>query len=167
LSLVCLSLKGDIEYRLEKEEETFLNGKWENLLAIGIGASIGTISRYYLSVVTLDTGYPIGTIIVNLIGSLLLGFLTAWFIIFVPKERMKLGLGVGLIIHYWIRAKAKNRKKAPYQDSKLEQRRLQRLCSIHIMVYYTENPSKTVNRKYPPLVLPLVLTRTLTFPFSK
>jgi CrcB protein len=73
-----------------------LNGKWENLLAIGIGASIGTISRYYLSVLTSDTGYPIGTIIENLIGSLLLGFLTAWFLIFVPKEWMKLGLGVGL-----------------------------------------------------------------------
>lgn len=73
-----------------------MKGKWENLLAIGIGASIGTISRYYLSVVTLDVGYPIGTIIVNLIGSLLLGFLTAWFLFFVAKEWLKLGLGVGL-----------------------------------------------------------------------
>jgi CrcB protein len=85
-----------IKYRLEKEEETYLNGKWGNILAIGIGGSIGTISRYYLSVITFDTGYPIGTILVNLIGSLLLGFLTAWFIIFVPKEWIKLGLGVGL-----------------------------------------------------------------------
>ncbi len=73
-----------------------LSSKWKNLIAIGIGAAIGTISRYWLNLLTLETGYPFGTIIENLFGSFLLGFLTAWFLVFVPKEWVKTGLGVGL-----------------------------------------------------------------------
>ncbi|MCK0471862.1 CrcB family protein [Halalkalibacter sp. APA_J-10(15)] len=70
--------------------------QWENVVAIGIGAAIGTISRYGLNLFTLETGYPFGTLIENLFGSFLLGFLTAWFLLFIPKEWVKLGLGVGL-----------------------------------------------------------------------
>ncbi|WP_332697083.1 fluoride efflux transporter FluC [Halalkalibacter lacteus] len=73
-----------------------MSSKWKNLIAIGIGAAIGTISRYWLNLLTLETGYPFGTIIENLFGSFLLGFLTAWFLVFVPKEWVKTGLGVGL-----------------------------------------------------------------------
>lgn len=63
------------------------------MIAIGAGSSIGTIGRYYLN---LNIGYPVGTVVENLLGSLLIGFLTAWFLTFVPKEWMKLGLIVGL-----------------------------------------------------------------------
>lgn len=73
-----------------------LKEQWKNIIAIGIGAAIGTIGRYELNLLTLDTGYPFGTMIENLLGSLLLGFLTAWFIVFVPKTWVKTGLGVGL-----------------------------------------------------------------------
>ncbi|MCL7748816.1 fluoride efflux transporter FluC [Halalkalibacter alkaliphilus] len=69
---------------------------WKNIGAIAIGSAIGTSLRYYLNLYTLATGYPIGTIIENLGGSLLLGFLTGWFIIKVPREWLKAGLGVGL-----------------------------------------------------------------------
>ncbi|XEC94744.1 CrcB family protein [Paenibacillus tarimensis] len=67
-----------------------------NLTAIGAGASIGSIARYYLNLLTIHTGYPFGTLIENIAGSLILGFLTAWFLVFIPKEWLKLGLGVGL-----------------------------------------------------------------------
>ncbi|GAE35046.1 fluoride efflux transporter FluC [Halalkalibacter akibai] len=73
-----------------------MNDLPKNLIAIGIGSALGTFSRYSLNLLTLESGYPFGTIIENLFGSLLLGFLTAWFIYFIPKEWVKVGLGVGL-----------------------------------------------------------------------
>ncbi|MFC0472412.1 fluoride efflux transporter FluC [Halalkalibacter kiskunsagensis] len=68
----------------------------KNIVAIAIGAAIGTSLRYYLNLYTLATGYPIGTLIENLSGSLLLGFLTGWFTFKIPRNWVKAGLGVGL-----------------------------------------------------------------------
>ncbi|MDV2683015.1 CrcB family protein [Alkalihalophilus lindianensis] len=73
-----------------------MNNTYKNILAIGVGGAIGTFLRYFFNVLTLELGYPLGTIIENLGGSLLLGFLTAWFIVFIPREWIKVGLGVGL-----------------------------------------------------------------------
>ncbi|MBP3949854.1 fluoride efflux transporter FluC [Bacillus suaedae] len=73
-----------------------MRGLSKNILSIGIGASIGTIGRYSLNVATLETGYPLGTLIENITGSFVLGFLTALFAFYIPKEWVKLGLGVGL-----------------------------------------------------------------------
>jgi fluoride exporter len=73
-----------------------LNDTFKNILAIGIGGAVGTSLRYFFNVLTLELGYPLGTIIENLSGSLLLGFLTAWFVVFIPREWVKVGLGVGL-----------------------------------------------------------------------
>ncbi|KHF38576.1 chromosome condensation protein CrcB [Halalkalibacter okhensis] len=69
---------------------------WKNIIAIAIGSAMGTSLRYYLNLVTLTTGYPIGTIVENLGGSMVLGFLTGWFIIKISREWLKVGLGVGL-----------------------------------------------------------------------
>ncbi|WP_062050909.1 CrcB family protein [Bacillus sp. JCM 19034] len=68
---------------------------WKNISAVGFGAVIGTISRYTLHLVTVNPNYPYGTLIVNIVGSGLLGFITALFLVFVPKEWVKAGLGVG------------------------------------------------------------------------
>ncbi|TWI53941.1 fluoride efflux transporter FluC [Halalkalibacter nanhaiisediminis] len=68
----------------------------KNIVAIMIGAAVGTSLRYYLNLSTVSTGYPIGTLIENMSGSLLLGLLTGWFIYKVPREWVKTGLGVGL-----------------------------------------------------------------------
>ncbi|OLO39214.1 chromosome condensation protein CrcB [Alkalihalophilus pseudofirmus] len=68
---------------------------YKNLIAIAIGGALGTILRYVLNVYTLFVGYPIGTVIENIIGSMLLGFLTGWFINRKPREWVKVGLGVG------------------------------------------------------------------------
>ncbi|WP_100398126.1 CrcB family protein [Bacillus sp. FJAT-44742] len=67
-----------------------------NLISIAIGAIIGTILRYGLNLYTLASGYPYGTIIENITGSLLLGGLTGYFAMRSSKEWVKLGLGVGL-----------------------------------------------------------------------
>lgn len=68
---------------------------YKNILAIAIGGALGTILRYSLNVYTLFVGYPIGTVIENILGSLLLGLLTGWFINRKPREWIKAGLGVG------------------------------------------------------------------------
>ncbi|WP_257008124.1 fluoride efflux transporter FluC [Bacillus sp. FJAT-45350] len=64
-------------------------------MAIGFGGATGTIFRYFLNLYTIDAGYPYGTIVENIGGSLLLGLLTGWFIHKVPQEWLKAGLGVG------------------------------------------------------------------------
>ncbi|SDI16373.1 fluoride efflux transporter FluC [Alteribacillus bidgolensis] len=67
----------------------------KNIIAIGIGAAIGTYLRYFLNLQTLFVGYPIGTLIENLAGSLLLGLLSGYFAAIIPKDWVKAGLGVG------------------------------------------------------------------------
>ncbi|TYR79036.1 CrcB family protein [Priestia megaterium] len=70
--------------------------KMNNIIAIGVGAIAGTYARYQLNITLLFTGYPLGTLIENIAGSFLLGGLTGFFTYQVPKEWLKLGLGVGL-----------------------------------------------------------------------
>ncbi|WP_018924064.1 fluoride efflux transporter FluC [Salsuginibacillus kocurii] len=66
------------------------------IVAIGIGGALGTLLRYGINLSTLATGLPLGTVIENLSGSLLLGALTGFFALRTPKEWVKAGLGVGL-----------------------------------------------------------------------
>ncbi|MBU9712306.1 CrcB family protein [Bacillus tamaricis] len=68
---------------------------WKNILSIGIGGALGTITRYFLNLYTLFVGYPIGTVIENILGSFLLGILTAWFLNRKSREWVKVGVGVG------------------------------------------------------------------------
>jgi CrcB protein len=67
-----------------------------NLISIAFGAIAGTYARYLLNISLLYTGYPIGTVIENLLGSFILGLLTGFFAWKQPKEWIKLGLGVGV-----------------------------------------------------------------------
>lgn len=53
-----------------------------NLLAIGVGGCVGAVSRFYVShQVQMWFGhhFPHGTLVVNALGSLVLGFLFIWF----------------------------------------------------------------------------------------
>lgn len=52
-----------------------------NVLAIFIGGGLGSISRYFLSVLlkTYSMNFPVATLSVNVIGSLILGFAAAMF----------------------------------------------------------------------------------------
>jgi len=59
------------------------------VLAIAAGGAIGALLRYWTSLAVhsrLGTGFPYGTLAVNILGSLLMGFLYIWLI-----ERMAAG----------------------------------------------------------------------------
>jgi CrcB protein len=59
------------------------------LLAIAAGGAIGALLRYWTSVAVharLGAGFPYGTLAVNVLGSLLMGFLYIWLI-----DRMAVG----------------------------------------------------------------------------
>jgi CrcB protein len=49
-------------------------------LAVGISGSIGTILRYAVAEWTASFAFPLNTVVVNLLGSFILG----WFITFIP-----------------------------------------------------------------------------------
>ncbi len=53
----------------------------ETALIIGLGGFVGANMRFLVSVWAVErlgTGFPYGTLIVNLVGSILLGVFTAW-----------------------------------------------------------------------------------------
>lgn len=51
----------------------------KNVLLIGFGGFIGSIARYFVSMLNLSVSFlsiPVGTLLVNISGSLIIGFLT-------------------------------------------------------------------------------------------
>lgn len=71
-------------------------------LAIAIGGSLGAVSRYWMissSYQWLGLGFfPYGTLIVNLLGSLLMGFLSVLLVSrFQVSEEIRIGLLVGFL----------------------------------------------------------------------
>lgn len=75
---------------------------WEPLL-VGIGASLGAISRYYLSITfnkPLGLGFPYGTFWVNLSGSFLMGFIATLIEIIVANTALNLFLIIGFLGSY-------------------------------------------------------------------
>ena len=60
-----------------------------NILAIAAGGALGALLRYWASIAVharLGAGFPYGTLAVNVLGSLIMGFLYVWMI-----ERMAAG----------------------------------------------------------------------------
>ena len=52
-----------------------INIDWMSILALSIGGSLGAITRHLISQYSLHIGLYSGTIVVNLLGSLALGFI--------------------------------------------------------------------------------------------
>jgi len=51
----------------------------KNILLIGLGGFLGSIARYFVSMLNLSVSFfsiPVGTLVVNVTGSLVIGFLT-------------------------------------------------------------------------------------------
>jgi CrcB protein len=69
--------------------------------AIALGGSLGAISRYWVSTSTyswLGSNFPYGTLMVNLTGSLVMGFLTVVLVQrFDVSDQVRLGLIVGFL----------------------------------------------------------------------
>lgn len=62
------------------------------VLAIAAGGAIGALLRYWTSLAVYNrfgTGFPYGTLVVNVLGSLLMGFLYIWLL-----ERLAAGPAV-------------------------------------------------------------------------
>lgn len=62
------------------------------VLAIAAGGAIGALLRYWTSLAVYSrfgTGFPYGTLVVNILGSLLMGFLYIWLL-----ERLAAGPAV-------------------------------------------------------------------------
>ena len=50
----------------------------ENFLLVGLGGAVGAMGRYALSLLPNPTAFPVWTLLTNLLGALLIGFLTGW-----------------------------------------------------------------------------------------
>ena len=72
-----------------------------HLVYIALFGALGCLSRYWVAECTyflLGRAFPHGTLVVNLLGSLLLGFLMEWTLrgpLLIPE--LRLGLGVGFM----------------------------------------------------------------------
>lgn len=67
------------------------------LLAIALGGALGSVARYLLAtwIGARAAGYPLGTLLINVAGSLLLGFLARWFTGRLHSPALAAGLTVG------------------------------------------------------------------------
>ena len=70
-------------------------------IALAVGGSLGAVSRYWVSTTTyrwLGQDFPYGTLGVNLLGSLLMGFLSVLLIHrFQVSEEIRIGLLAGFL----------------------------------------------------------------------
>jgi CrcB protein len=62
---------------------------------IALGGACGTLFRYLLNQSLLSSSFPLGTILENLVGSFLLGILTAFVLERNISDTWKHGIGVG------------------------------------------------------------------------
>lgn len=68
-----------------------------NCIFVGIGGFAGSVLRYLLSCVIPNSAFPVSTLLINVLGSLLLGFLAALALRgTIPNEQVSLMLRVGL-----------------------------------------------------------------------
>lgn len=70
-------------------------------IAIAVGGSLGAMSRYWVSSTTyqwLGLGFPYGTLMVNVLGSLIMGFLSVLLVHrFNVSEEIRFGLLAGFL----------------------------------------------------------------------
>ena len=70
-------------------------------IAIAVGGSLGAASRYWMSTTTyqwLGTGFPYGTLAVNLLGSVAMGFLSVLLVYrFQVSDEIRIGLLAGFL----------------------------------------------------------------------
>ena len=69
------------------------------LFAIALGGAVGSVLRYGVGSVLqarAGAGFPVGTLVVNVTGSLLLGFLMRWLLETTVSPEMRAALTIGL-----------------------------------------------------------------------
>lgn len=63
-----------------------------NIMAVGIGGALGAITRFYVGTVVVKYfpyELPLATLIVNILGSFLIGLLVGLFLILTPPDYLK------------------------------------------------------------------------------
>lgn len=71
-----------------------------NILLVALGGSIGAVFRYLLSILMLQlfgSAFPFGTLLVNIIGSFLMGIIYALGQVSEVSPELKALVGVGLL----------------------------------------------------------------------
>ena len=71
-------------------------------LAVALGGALGSVARWQMSawLRVQAPGFPWGTLAVNVLGSLAIGFLAGWFAARPAPEWLRLGLITGLLGGY-------------------------------------------------------------------
>jgi CrcB protein len=71
---------------------------WAHALAVAIGAAVGGVARWLIGLWlnTVWGGFPLGTLVVNCVGGLLIGAALAWFER-TPDEMLRLLLVTGVL----------------------------------------------------------------------
>jgi CrcB protein len=67
------------------------------VLFVALGGAIGAVGRYWLSTPINERAAPWGTVIVNVIGSAILGFLIGWFADRSADPAIQIGLLTGVL----------------------------------------------------------------------
>jgi CrcB protein len=69
------------------------------LTTIALGGALGSVLRYLMAVSLrpVSPAWPLGTLAVNVIGSLAIGFLWAWFAARPASDAVRLGLITGIL----------------------------------------------------------------------
>lgn len=67
------------------------------LLFVAVGGGIGSVLRYLITVAVGTRAIPWGTIIVNVVGSAVLGFLIGWFLDRPIDTALQIGLLTGVL----------------------------------------------------------------------
>jgi CrcB protein len=84
-----------VQYRI------FIKADMSIYVAIAVGGSLGAVSRYWMSTSTyqwLGFGFPYGTLAVNLLGSLTMGFLSELLVErFHVSDEIRIGLLAGFL----------------------------------------------------------------------
>lgn len=52
-----------------------ISGEYMNFLYVGLGGALGAISRYAISLIPVKTQFPILTLVTNIIGAIIIGFI--------------------------------------------------------------------------------------------
>lgn len=78
-----------------------INGLWPYLL-VGIGGFVGAIARFMVgrwTAVLIETRFPLGTFVINISGSFLLGVLGTLVVdrVFPSADALRLALGIGFL----------------------------------------------------------------------
>jgi crcB protein len=71
---------------------------FKNILCVAAGGAVGSLLRYGISVVPLKTNFPLQTFVTNLIGALLIGFITTFAVIRTEQNGGKISTGLLLLL---------------------------------------------------------------------